>query len=166
MPTFQKISNHLWFAHEAEEAAEYYTAIFKNSSIDRIARYGKAGFDQHKMPDGSVMTVEFTIEGQQFIALNGGPIFKFNESISFMINCDTQEEIDYYWEGLKAGGPENAQHCGWLKDKFGVSWQVAPVQLSDMMVSEDIEKKERAIAAMMNMKKLDLKQLQKAFNGK
>jgi predicted 3-demethylubiquinone-9 3-methyltransferase (glyoxalase superfamily) len=165
MPTIQKISPHLWFDKQAEDAANYYVSIFKNSRITKISHYGKEGFEIHNMSEGTVMTVEFELEGQQFVALNGGPIFKFNESISFMINCTSQEEIDYYWEKLSTGGDPKSQQCGWLKDKFGVSWQVAPRQLAEMFSDADRERSERVMRAMLRMKKLILTELEEAYNG-
>jgi predicted 3-demethylubiquinone-9 3-methyltransferase (glyoxalase superfamily) len=165
MATMQKITSFLWFASEAEEAANYYVSIFKNARIGRISRYGKEGFDIHKMPAGSVMTVEFFLEGQQFVALNGGPVFKFNESISFVVNCETQEEIDYYWNKLSAGGDKNSQQCGWLKDKFGLSWQVVPTVLDDMLMDPDPKKSEAVMKVMLEMKKLDIEKLETAYNG-
>jgi predicted 3-demethylubiquinone-9 3-methyltransferase (glyoxalase superfamily) len=165
MATFQKITPNLWFNTEAEEAATYYTSIFKNSKIGDKTFYGKEGFEIHHMPDGTVLTIEFELEGQQFLALNGGPIFKFNESVSFIINCKDQEEIDYFWNKLKEGGDEKAQQCGWLKDKFGLSWQVTPQELNEMFKSKDTTKTERLMKALMPMKKLDLNELKKAFNG-
>lgn len=129
MATIQKIRPHLWFTKEAEKAADYYISIFKKASLGRVARYTEAGKDIHKMKPGTISTVEVKLLGQDFVFLNGGPLFKFNESISFMISCDTQDEIDYYWEKLKQGGDPKAQQCGWLKDKYEVSWQVSPPQL-------------------------------------
>ena len=161
----QKITPFLWFDTEAEQAAQYYTGIFKNSRIVTTTRYGKAGFEVHHRPAGSVMTVAFELEGQPFTALNGGPNFKFNESISFVINCDTQEEIDYYWEKLTAGGDPKAQACGWLKDKFGVSWQVTPKMMSELFKSADSGGSQRAMNAMLKMKKLDIAELRKAAAG-
>jgi len=165
MATMQKISTNLWFAHEAEEAANYYVSIFKNGKVKKIARYGKEGQDIHKMPAGSVMTVEFELEGQTFVALNGGPVFKFNEAVSFIVNCDTQEEIDYYWEKLSQGGDKKAQQCGWLKDKYGLSWQVVPRQLSEMMSDRATKRSESVMKALLQMKKLDIKKLEEAYNG-
>lgn len=158
----EKIVPNLWFNDEAEDAAKFYTSIFKNSSIGKISRYGKAGFEFHKKPEGTAMTVEFKIEGQTFVLLNGGPDFKFNEAISFIVNCETQEETDYYWEKLSAGGDPNAQQCGWLKDKYGVSWQIVPVVLTEMINGPATEKSERAMNAMLGMKKLDIKALEQA----
>src|SRR5687768_1892899 len=128
MTTMQKITPNLWFDRQAEEAAKYYTSIFKNSRILKTRYYGREGYEIHRMPEGTVMTVEFEIEGQQFIALNGGPVFQFNEATSFVVNCNSQQEIDFYWEKLSQGGDPKSQQCGWLKDKFGLSWQVVPVQ--------------------------------------
>jgi len=152
----EKISPFLWFDTQAEEAANFYTSIFKNSKINGITRYGDAG----PGPKGSVMTVAFTLNGQDFVALNGGPIFKFNESISFVINCDSQEEIDYYWDNLLQGGTPS--QCGWLKDKFGLSWQVAPTILPKLIQSKDPEKSKRVMQAMMKMVKFDIKTLENA----
>ena len=165
MATTQKISSNLWFAHEAEEAANYYVSIFKNGKLKKIARYGKEGQDIHKMPEGSVMTVEFELEGQTFVALNGGPVFKFNEAVSFIVSCDTQEEIDYYWEKLSRDGDKKAQQCGWLKDKYGLSWQVVPRKLSEMMSDRVTKRSEAVMKALLRMKKLDIKKLEGAYNG-
>jgi predicted 3-demethylubiquinone-9 3-methyltransferase (glyoxalase superfamily) len=165
MATMQKITPHLWFDNQAEEAVNFYTSVFKNSSTIRTSHYGKAGFEVHKMPEGTVMTIEFEIEGERFVALNGGPVFKFNEAVSFIVKCENQEELDYYWEKLSEGGDKNAQQCGWLKDRFGVSWQVIPTELSDMMSDENTERKERVISTFMKMKKLDMKELEKAYEG-
>ena len=165
MATTQKISSNLWFAHEAEEAANYYVSIFKNGKVKKVTHYGKEGYDIHKMPEGTVMTVEFELDGQTYTALNGGPVFKFNEAVSFIVNCDTQAEIDYYWEKLSQGGDKQAQQCGWLKDKYGLSWQVVPRQLSEMMSDQPTERSEPVMKAMLQMKKLDIKKLEKAYNG-
>lgn len=159
----QKITPHLWFDTQAEEAANFYVSVFKDAKLGAVSRYSQAGQDIHKMPVGSVMTVQFEIEGQTFLALNGGPIFHFNEAISFMVNCETQEEIDYYWDKLSAV-PE-AEQCGWLKDKFGVSWQVVPTGMAEMLSNPDSDKTQRAMAAFMQMKKIDIEQLQQAYNG-
>ncbi|WKA59416.1 VOC family protein [Planococcus shenhongbingii] len=161
----QKIIANFWFDGQAEEAANYYVSIFKNSSIGRITHYVKEGQEIHGKPVGSVMTVEFQIEGQEFLALNGGPEFKFSEAISFIINCESQEEIDYYWDKLTEGGDEKAQICGWLKDKFGVSWQVAPIALNEMLMDSDTEKVERVMKSFMQMKKIDLTELQKVYES-
>lgn len=164
MPTLQKISSCLWFDDQAEEAANFYMTVFKDSELGRISRYTEEGYEIHKMPAGSVMTVEFFLEGERFMALNGGPFFKFSEAISFVINCDTQEEIDYYWEKLGEGGDEKAQQCGWLKDKYGLSWQVVPTALANMFLDHESEGSQRAMKAMLQMKKLDIEKLQQAFN--
>ena len=165
MATIQKnkITPNLWFDDRAEEAAKFYASVFKNSKVGRITRYGKEGFEVHKRPAGSVMTVEFMIEGQSFLALNGGPVFKFNEAISFIINCKSQQEIDRYWDELSEGGDKNAQQCGWLKDKFGVSWQVVPEALSEMLSSGDTEKSQRVMKTFLQMKKIDVATLERAF---
>lgn len=165
MATMQKITSNLWFDKQAEEAVNFYISIFKNSKLGRITRYSEEGFEIHQMPAGTVMTVEFWLEGQEFVALNGGPIFKFTEAISFIVNCGTQEEVDYYWEKLKEGGDPSSQVCGWLKDKFGLSWQIVPTVLSDMISDPDTKKSNRAMRAMLQMKKLDIAALEKAYNG-
>ena len=165
MATTKRIQPCLWFDNQAEEAAKYYTAIFKNSKIGEITRYGEAGRETHKRPPGSVLTVAFELEGQPFTALNGGPVFKFNEAVSFQIMCKDQKEVDYYWEKLTVGGDPSAQVCGWLKDKFGVSWQVVPSILPAMVGDPNSEKSQRAMAAMMEMKKLDIAALERAYNG-
>jgi predicted 3-demethylubiquinone-9 3-methyltransferase (glyoxalase superfamily) len=159
----QKISPCLWFDDNAEDAVKFYVSIFKNSNIGNVTRYGKVGYEIHKKKEGSVMTIDFEIEGQKFLALNGGPIFKFNEAISFQIYCDTQEEIDYYWEKLTEGGDKNAQVCGWLKDKFGVSWQVVPIAMIKMLQDKDSKKSERVMKALLQMHKLDIDALTKAY---
>ena len=161
----QPITPCLWFDTQAEEAARFYTGIFKNSKIGTISRYGEAGREVHGKPAGSVMTVEFELDGQKFTALNGGPHFKFNEAISFQIMCETQEEVDHYWDKLSAGGDPAAQQCGWLKDKYGLSWQVVPTVLIDLMKDPDREKSGRAMEAMLQMKKLDIAALEHAFEG-
>ena len=163
----QKITPFLWFDHEAEEAAKFYTSIFKNSKIGRILRYGEeaAKVSSTGQPAGSVLTVGFEIEGQKFVALNGGPLFKFNESISFVVNYETQQEVDYFWEKLTADGGEESQ-CGWLKDKFGLSWQVTPTVLIDMLHDKDPEKAERVMKAMLQMQKIEIPKLKAAYGGK
>lgn len=163
MNKISKITNCLWFDNNASEAVTFYTCVFKNAHIGRINHYTDEGKEIHGMPEGTVMTIEFVLEDQAFLALNGGPHFKFNEAISFIVYCDTQEEIDYYWNNLKTGGDEKAQQCGWLKDKFGVSWQITPTILDDMMMDNDKEKVRRVTRAMLQMKKLDIAELQKAF---
>ncbi len=161
----QKITPNLWFDGQAEEAVRFYTSIFKDSEIGHIARYGKEGFEIHSQPEGTVMTIEFQIEGQKFEALNGGPQFRFNEAISFIVHCETQEEVDYYWDRLGEGGDESAQACGWLKDRFGVSWQVVPTALYELLQDPDPEKSGRVMQAMLQMKKLDIPALQRAHRG-
>ena len=160
----QKITPFLWFDDNAEEAVKFYTSIFKNSKIRKMARYGEEGEKIAGRPKGSVMTVEFQLEGQQFIALNGGPIFKFTEAISFVVNCETQEEVDYYWEKLSQGGKE--VQCGWLKDKYGLSWQIVPTVLSELLSDKDAAKAQRVMQAMLKMVKLDVKKLKQAAKGK
>ena len=160
----QKISSCLWFDDQGEEAAKFYTSIFKDSKIGDVTRYGKEGYEIHGREEGTVMTVEFEIEGQKFLALNGGPIFKFNEAISFQVYCETQEEVDYYWEKLSEGGDEKAQQCGWLKDKYGVSWQIVPTILIKMLKDKDSEKSQRVMKAMLQMHKLDISTLKKAYD--
>lgn len=161
----QKISPCLWFDTQAEEAARFYTSIFPNSRITAIARYPDAGQEIHGKPAGSVMTVEFELDGQPFTALNGGPIFQFNEAVSLQIECATPAEVDHYWEKLGAGGDPNAQQCGWLKDKFGLSWQVIPKGMATILNDPDPARSQRAFAAMLQMKKLDLAGLQRAVDG-
>lgn len=160
----QKISPCLWFDDQGEEAAKFYTSIFKDSKIGDVTRYGKEGYEIHGREEGTIMTVEFEIEGQKFLALNGGPIFKFNEAISFQVYCETQEEVDYYWEKLSEGGDEKAQQCGWLKDKYGVSWQIVPTILIKMLKDKDSEKSQRVMKAMLQMHKLDISTLKKAYD--
>ena len=166
MRPMQKITPCLWFDHQAEEAAGFYTSVFRNSKIVNVFRYGSAGHAVHKRPAGSVMTVEFELEGQTFTALNGGPIFKFNEAISMQINCETQEEIDYYWEQLSEGGDPKAQQCGWLKDKYGLSWQVVvPAMMAEMMADPESAKSQRAMEVVMTMKKPEIAELKRAYAG-
>ncbi len=160
----QKIRPFLWFDDKAEEAARFYCAIFKNSKIGTVARYGDAGAVVSGQSKGTVMTVNFRLDGQEFIALNGGPIFKFTEAISFVVNCKTQKEVDYYWEKLSKGGKES--QCGWLKDKFGVSWQVVPTGIGQLFGGKNPKKSERAMQAMLKMSKLDIVKLKKAYEGK
>jgi predicted 3-demethylubiquinone-9 3-methyltransferase (glyoxalase superfamily) len=154
----QDISPCLWFDNQAEEAANFYTSIFKNSKIVSISRYAREGFEIHGQKAGSVMTVNFQINGQSFMALNGGPVFKFNEAISFQVLCETQQEIDYYWDRLTEGGQE--VQCGWLKDKFGVSWQIVPVLLAKLL--SDPTRAERVTRAFLQMKKFDIEKLKQA----
>ena len=161
----QKITPFLWFDDQAEEAAKFYTSIFKNSKVGKITRYGESAEKPAGRPAGSVMTVEFEIAGQKFTALNGGPVFKFNESISFVVNCETQEDVDYFWEKLTADGGQESQ-CGWLRDKFGVSWQVVPTVLIEMLHDKDPERSERVMKEMLQMQKIDIKKLNDAYAGK
>lgn len=154
-----KIMPCLWFDGQAEDAAKFYVSVFKNASIGRIARYTGAGKEVHGRPTGSVMTVEFTLDGQPFLGLNGGPHFKFSEAVSFTIGCDTQEEVDYYWRTLSEGGEEGP--CGWLKDKFGLSWQVVPSIVPALMAGSDA-KADRVMGAIMTMKKIDVDALKQA----
>lgn len=156
-----KITTMLWFDGQAEEAMNFYTSVFKNSKKGTVARYPKGAPGGM---EGQVMTAQFEINGSEFVALNAGPLFKFNESVSFVIYCDTQEEVDYYWNTMTADGGEESM-CGWLKDKFGLSWQVTPTQMSKLMTG-DKEGSQRAMQAMMQMRKLDIKKLQDAYDGK
>lgn len=156
----KSITPFLWFNTNAEEAINFYTSIFKDSKVGKISRYGEAG----PGPKGSVMTAEFWINGQQFLALNGGPQFKFNEAVSFVVGCDTQEEIDMLWDKLSAGGEQ--RQCGWLKDKFGLFWQIVPTNMGELMAGKDPEKSKRAMTAMLQMTKLDMNVLKKAYDGK
>jgi len=153
----------LWFDDNAEEAVQFYLSIFKNSKVGNVTLYGKEGFEIHKKKEGTVMTIDFEIEGQKFLALNGGSIFKFNEAISFQIYCETQDDVDYYWYKLTEGGDKNAQVCGWLKDKFGVSWQVVPNILVKMLQDKDSRKTENVMRVMLQMQKLDIQALTKAY---
>lgn len=163
MPPMQKITPCLWFDDQAEQAAKFYTEVFKNSRIKKISRYGKEGYEIHHRPEGSVMTVEFELDGQTFTALNGGPIFKLNEAISLQVDCATQEEVDYYWEKLSEGGDEKAQQCGWLKDKYGLSWQIVPRVLVEMLNDPDAKKSQRVMAALLKMKKIEIETLKRAY---
>jgi predicted 3-demethylubiquinone-9 3-methyltransferase (glyoxalase superfamily) len=166
MPNAQRIAPCLWFDDKAEEAAKFYVSVFKNSRVIRTSRYTEAGKENHRRPPGSVMVVTFELDGQEFSALNGGPVFKFNEAVSLMINCHTQAEVDHYWEKLSAGGDPQAQQCGWLKDKYGVSWLVVPTVLQEMMSDPDTTKAGRVTTAMMQMKKLDIAALERAYAGR
>jgi predicted 3-demethylubiquinone-9 3-methyltransferase (glyoxalase superfamily) len=163
MASIRGIAPCLWFDDQAEEAAKFYTGIFKNSRIGKIARYGEAGREiTHKAP-GSVMMVDFELDGQPFNALNGGPDFKFTEAISLVITCKDQKEVDYYWDKLSQGGDPKAQVCGWLKDKYGVSWQVVPAVLADMVGDPNSERSQQAMEAMLKMKKIDIAALERAY---
>ncbi|WP_164215537.1 VOC family protein [Virgibacillus sp. YIM 98842] len=165
----QKITPNLWFDTQAKQAAELYTSIFENSRIGKITRYGKERKEEigevDGISEGTVMTVEFRLEGQEFVALNGGPQFNFTEAISFIVHCGTQGELDYFWEKLSEGGDEKAQNCGWLKDKYGVSWQITPANLTEMVSNPDPEKSERVLKALYEMKKIDINTLERAYEG-
>jgi two-component system sensor histidine kinase QseC len=156
----QKITPMLWFDNNAEEAVNLYTSVFKDAKLGRMARYGKEG----PGPEGAVMTAEFELFGQKFVALNAGPMFKFNESISFVVNCENQEEVDYYWDKLTANGGQESM-CGWLKDKFGLSWQITPTVLMQLVSGPDKKKAGRAMQAMMKMKKIDIAAIEAAAKG-
>ena len=160
----QRITPFLWFDDQAEAAANFYVSIFKNSKIGSITRYDEEAAKAAGRPKGSVMKVAFDLDGQGFTALNGGPLFKFTEAISLVVNCQTQEEVDHFWEKLSAGGEE--VQCGWLKDRFGVSWQVVPTVLVEMLQDKDAEKSKRVMAAMLKMKKIDIEPLKKAYEGR
>jgi predicted 3-demethylubiquinone-9 3-methyltransferase (glyoxalase superfamily) len=160
-----KIAPCLWFAREAEEAARYYAGIFPDSKIGRIARYGKAGFETHGQKEGTVLTVQFELAGQEFTALNGGPLFKFNEAMSLQIYVEDQQELDSYWNKLTAGGDPKAQVCGWLKDRYGLSWQVVPRKMVDWF-GEPNERSERVMTALLPMGKLDIAALERAYEGR
>jgi len=164
MAQVQRITPFLWFDTQAEDAAKFYTSVFKNSRIVRVSKYPNAGQEAHHKPAGSVMTVDFEIEGQRFTAINAGPEFKFTEAVSFVVHCKNQEDIDYFWEKLTAGGGAPSQ-CGWLKDRYGLSWQVTPDILLDMINDKDEEARTRAFSAMMTMKKIDIAELKRAFAG-
>lgn len=157
----QKITPCLWFNDQAEEAMRFYVSVFKNSKVGRVTRYGEAGAKVSGRPKGSVMTATFEIEGQEFMALNGGPHFTLSEAVSFIVKCDTQKEIDMFWEKLSEGGEKGV--CGWLKDKFGLSWQIVPTMLSEMMQDKDADKTNRVMEAVLQMKKLDIARLQEAY---
>jgi predicted 3-demethylubiquinone-9 3-methyltransferase (glyoxalase superfamily) len=166
MNNIPRVTPCLWFDDQAEQAAGFYTAIFKNSKIVKIARYGEAGYEIHGKPAGSVLTVAFELDGQAFTALNGGPTFKFNEAVSFQVDCATQQVVEYYCTKRSEGGYEQAQQCGWLKDKYGMSWQIVPSVLPRMLTDPDYAKSERAMAAMLKMKKLDIAELERVFAGR
>jgi predicted 3-demethylubiquinone-9 3-methyltransferase (glyoxalase superfamily) len=163
MASVQKITPCLSFDNQAEEAAKFYVSLFENSAMGAVTRYGKEGFEVHGRPEGSVLTVSFRLEGQEFTALNGGPHFKFSEAISFVVRCETQTEVDRYWDKLGDGGDQRAQQCGWLKDKYGVSWQIVPAALFEMMSGTDRIKSERVMRAVLRMKKLDVAALRRAY---
>jgi predicted 3-demethylubiquinone-9 3-methyltransferase (glyoxalase superfamily) len=161
--TTKKITPCLWFDTQAEEAAKFYASVFKNSKVGKISRYGKEGFEVHGKKAGTVMTAEFELEGQKFLALNGGPHFKFNEAVSFQVHCENQEEIDYFWSKLSEGGEES--RCGWLKDKFGLSWQIVPARMDEMMRSGTEDQIARLTQAFLPMKKLEIAPLEAAYKG-
>jgi predicted 3-demethylubiquinone-9 3-methyltransferase (glyoxalase superfamily) len=162
----QKITPFLWFDNQAEEAVSFYTSIFKNSKIKSVTRYGEEEAVASGRPKDTVMTVAFQLAGQEFVALNGGPHFKFNEAISFIVNCGSQDEVDYYWEKLCEDGDAKAQQCGWLKDKYGVSWQIVPTVMVELLTDPDPEKSRRAMKAMLQMKKIDIETLKRAAGGR
>lgn len=161
--TIQKITPNLWFDFQAEEAAEFYVSLFRNSAIRKVARYGKESYD--KSFEGKAMTVDFELEGQRFLGLNGGPQFRFTEAISFVVHCDDQAEVDRLWDGLSEGGDVKAQQCGWLKDKFGVSWQIVPKRLNELLSGGDPERSGRVMKALLQMKKIDIPTLEQAYEG-
>jgi predicted 3-demethylubiquinone-9 3-methyltransferase (glyoxalase superfamily) len=165
MAQLEQITPCLWFDDQAEEAANFYVSVFPNSRITGVSRYGEAGREIHGKEPGSVLTVSFELQGQPFTALNGGPLFRFSEAISFQIGCDTQEEVDSYWEKLSEGGDERAQACGWLKDRFGLSWQVVPRVLLEMFQDPDAAKVARVTEAMLKMKKIEIAPLRQAYAG-
>lgn len=165
MAKIRKISPCLWFDDQAEEAARYWVDIFENSRITATTRYSKAGFETHRRPAGSVMTVSFELAGQPFTALNGGPEFRFNEAISLEVHCETQEDIDYYWSKLSAGGDPKAQVCGWLKDRYGVSWQIVPANIDQLFSDENSPGAQRAMEALLTMKKIDIAALREAYDS-
>jgi predicted 3-demethylubiquinone-9 3-methyltransferase (glyoxalase superfamily) len=160
----QKITPFLWFDNNAEEAVNSYVAIFKNSKVGKVTRYNEASAKAAGRPEGSVMTMEFQLEGQNFVAINGGPHFKFTEAISFVVDCETQEEVDYFWEKLTADGGQESQ-CAWLKDRYGLSWQIVPRVLIEMLGDKDAQKAQRVMAAMLQMKKIDIATLKRAYDG-
>jgi len=165
MVTPSRITPCLWFTDEAEQAATFYAGIFPHSRITTVTRYGKAGFETHHRPEGSVMVVAFELDGQPFVALNGGPLFKFTEAISLQVTCTDQAEIDYYWDRLSAGGDPKAQQCGWLKDRYGLSWQVVPAEMETFFRDAGSAGAARAMQAMLPMKKLDIAALRRAAAG-
>ncbi len=160
-----KMSTCLWFDSQAEEAAKFYVSIFPNSEIGHIDRYPEAGHEVHGGKAGTVMTVQFSLNGMKYMGLNGGPLFKFSEAVSQVVTCDTQQEIDFFWEKLGAGGDPKAQQCGWIKDKFGLSWQIVPSMMGSLFANSDKASANRAMQAMLKMKKLDIAQLEKAAKG-
>src|SRR4051794_13399482 len=165
MKITNRIAPCLWFDTQGEAAANFYTSVFENSRIVKITRYGEAGREIHSKPPGSVMTVVFELDGQRFTALNGGPAFTFTEAISFEVSCDDQREIDHFWDALSRGGDPGAQQCGWLKDQFGVSWQVVPNILDDLLGDPESARSQRAMNAMLQMKKLDIAELKRPYDA-
>ena len=165
MAVISRIVPCLWFDNQAEDAAKFYTSVFKNSKINGVTRYSQAGQEVHRRPPGSVMVVEFELDGEAFTALNGGPAFTFNEAISLQIMCDTQQEIDYYWDKLSQGGDPKAQVCGWLKDRYGLSWQVVPKTLKELVKNHESPAAQRVMTAILQMKKLDIAELEQAAAG-
>lgn len=163
MPLRARITPCLWYASEAEEAARFYVSVFPNSRITRLTHYGEAGKEVHGQAAGTVLTIAFELDGQPFTALNGGPLFKFNEALSLQIDCETQDEVDHYWNALSAGGDPAAQQCGWLKDRYGLSWQVIPRVLVDRIADPDRKRADRAMQAMLSMTKLDIAALERAY---
>lgn len=161
----QRITPCLWFDDQGEEAAQFYCTIFPNSRVGKVSRYGKEGREIHGKPEGSAMSVEFELDGQPFTAINGGPVFKFTEAISFQVHCETQEEVDHYWERLLEGDDAQPQQCGWLKDRYGVSWQVIPRTLIELVSDATSEKSQRAMRAMLQMQKIDVAALRRAYDG-
>lgn len=161
---FQRITPFLWFDHQAEEAANFYVSVFENSRIVTTTRYNAESAAASGCPEGSLMTAVFELDGQQFVALDGGPIFRFNEAVSLVVNCHSQDEVDHYWSRLSQGGDEKAQQCGWLKDRYDLSWQVIPVEMIEMFSHSDRAKVSKMTDAMMKMKKIDLSLLRKAMN--
>lgn len=160
----QKMTICLWYDDQAEEAVNFYNSIFEVSAIGKISRFGKEGFEFHGKPEGTVMSVEFSINDMNFVAINGGPVFKFSEAVSIIVNCDTQQEIDHYWTKLSEGGEES--QCGWLKDKYGLSWQINPSILPELLTDTDITRKSRVLNIMFQMKKFEIEKLMDAYNGK
>jgi predicted 3-demethylubiquinone-9 3-methyltransferase (glyoxalase superfamily) len=160
-----RIAPCLWFDSEAEEAARLYVSVFPNSSLGRVTRYGKEGHEVHGRPEGSVLTVDFVLDGHPFTAMNGGPVFRFGEAVSFQVLCTSQEEVDHYWDRLGEGGDPAAQQCGWLKDRFGLSWQVVPVRVQELLVGPDRVGAGRVMNALLGMKKLDIAGLEAAYQG-
>lgn len=165
MSSIQRITPCLWFDDQAEQAVEFYLSIFANSRIVSLSRYGEAGQEVHGRPPGSVMAVAFELDGQAFTALNGGPVFTFNEAISLQVNCQTQAEVDHCWDRLSVGGDPTAQQCGWLKDRYGLSWQIVPSVLAQLLGDPDAGKSQRVMTALLQMKKLDIAALQRAYAG-